>query len=138
MLYIEEFNVKIIYIDLNNEKIVILYDVNVDVIELLNEIDIYINILNRIDKNIFYLYGEFYNLLKEKVLFLILMFVEDLNEIDWKYNDYNLVFNNDVLIILDFIVEFIVGVIDIMFDERVYFLKWVEFRKEILDEIFLL
>lgn len=138
MLYIEEFNVKIIYIDLNNEKIVILYDVNVDVIELLNEIDIYINILNRIDKNIFYLYGEFYNLLKEKALFLILMFVEDLNEIDWKYNDYNLVFNNDVLIISDFIVEFIVGVIDIMFDERVYFLKWVEFKKEILDEIFLL
>lgn len=138
MLYIEEFNVKIIYISLKNEKIVILYDINVDIIKLLKELDIYFNILYRIDKNIFYLDSEFYNLLKEKVLFLILMFVEDLNEIDWKYNDYNLVLNNGVLIILDFIIEFIVGVIDIMFDKRVYFLKWVEFKKEILDEIFLL
>ncbi|MCE6056234.1 S8 family peptidase [Mycoplasmopsis agalactiae] len=133
--HIEEFNVKTTHIDLNNEKIVTLYDVNVDVIELLNEIDIHINILNRIDKNTFYLYGEPYNLLKEKAPFLISMSVEDLNEIDWKYNDYNLASNNDVLTIPDPTAEPIVGVIDTMFDERVYFSKWVEFKKEISDEI---
>ncbi|WP_423435473.1 S8 family peptidase [Mycoplasmopsis bovis] len=133
--HIEEFSVKTTHIDLNNEKIVTLYDVNLDVIELLKEIDIHFNTLNIIDKNTFYLDGELYNLLKEKAPFLISMAVEDLNEIDWKYDDYNLVSNNDVITIPDPTIEPIVGVIDTMFDERVYFSKWVEFKKEISDDI---
>ncbi len=99
--HIEEFSVKTTHIDLNNEKIVTLYDVNLDVIELLKELDIHFNTQNKIDKNTFYLDGELYNLLKEKAPFLISMAVEDLNEIDWKYDDYNLVSNNDVITIPD-------------------------------------
>lgn len=133
--HIEEFSVKTTHIDLNNEKIVTLYDVNLDVIELLKELDIHFNTQNKIDKNTFYLDGELYNLLKEKAPFLISMAVEDLNEIDWKYDDYNLVSNNDVITIPDPTIEPIVGVIDTMFDERVYFSKWVEFKKEISDDI---
>ncbi|EOA07199.1 Hypothetical protein, putative peptidase S8/S53 family protein [Mycoplasma yeatsii 13926] len=133
--HIQEFNVKTTHVDLNNEKIVTLYDINVDEIKLLKQLNINLNTRDRISKNTFYLDSESYNLLKEKAPYLISMSVEDLNEVDWKDDDYNLVSNNDVLTIPDPTFEPIVGVIDTMFDNRVYFSKWVEFKKEISDEI---
>lgn len=63
------------------------------------------------------------------------MSVEDLNEVDWKEDNYFLTSNSDVLTIPDPTIEPIVGVIDTMFDNRVYFSKWVEFKKEISNEI---
>ncbi len=64
--HIEEFSVKTTHIDLNNEKIVTLYDVNLDVIELLKELDIHFNTQNKIDKNTFYLDGEPIQFIKRK------------------------------------------------------------------------
>nr|WP_307927941.1 hypothetical protein [Mycoplasmopsis bovis] len=58
------------------------------------------------------------------------MAVEDLNEIDWKYDDYNLVSNNDVYNNTDPTIEPIVGVIDYNVWWRFIFLKWVEFKKD--------
>ncbi|UWD35034.1 S8 family peptidase [Mycoplasma cottewii] len=133
--HIEEFNVKTTHTDLNNEKIVTLYDINVDEIELLKQLNINLNTRDRISKNTFYLDSESYNLLKEKAPYLISMSVEDLNEVDWKDDDYNLVSNNNILTIPDPTFEPVVGVIDTMFDNRVYFSKWVEFKKDISDEI---
>ncbi|KNG79031.1 S8 family peptidase [Mycoplasma sp. HU2014] len=133
--HIEEFNVKTTHIDSSDKKIITLYDINVDEIELLKKLNINLNMRDRIGKNTFYLDSEPYNLLKEKAPYLISMSVEDLNEVDWKEDNYFLTSNSDVLTIPDPTIEPIVGVIDTMFDNRVYFSKWVEFKKEISNEI---
>ncbi|PZV99955.1 S8 family peptidase [Metamycoplasma auris] len=133
--HIEEFSVKTSHDDANDNKVVTIYDVGVDAFELLKQLNISFNILDRIDSNTFYLDSESYNLLKERAPFLISMAVDDLNDFYLKNDDYNKISGYNYLTIPEPTNEPIIGVIDTMFDERVYFSKWVEFKKEISDEI---
>lgn len=86
-----------------------------------------------IDETTLLLTPDQYNLLKSKAPYLISMAVSDISTLD-KEN----VFNNEKIVEVTIPKpsdEPVIGVIDTMFDKRVYFSEWVEFENKLDDGI---
>ncbi|UZK64171.1 S8 family peptidase [Mycoplasma mycoides subsp. capri] len=134
--YIEEIFIKTTHIDNNVDSVVTLYDTGIKAIDLLNKLDINVNMSDFIDDYTLFLDRNQYNELKTKAPFLISMSVDDLTKfiID---DEQEKITKNDIISIPDPTNEPIVGVIDTMFCKDVYFSKWVDFRKEVSDDILL-
>ncbi|WP_033160810.1 S8 family peptidase [[Mycoplasma] collis] len=135
--YVEAFGLQEYNNDDKNNKdkaIVSIYDLKIDVIKLLKQLDISIN-FNQIANNTTLLLSEKdFFILKTKAPFLISMVFNDFNKLDdVRLSKKNI--DNKKLSIIDPKNEPIIGVIDTMFDKNVYFGKWVQFENKLSPEI---
>ena len=130
--YVEKFDITIDDSMFEHDAIITIYKTDVRTTKLLEKIGI--NILsNRImDETTILLRPDELEILKTKAPFLISMAVSDLSEIT--KDDF--VFIDDGIIKIDSPKnEPIIGVIDTLFDENVYFSKWVEYTNMLSNEI---
>lgn len=130
--YVEKFDISIDDSMFEHDAIITIYKTDVKTTKLLEKIGI--NILsNRImDETTILLRPDELEILKTKAPFLISMAVSDLSEIT--KDDFQ--FIDDGIITIDSPKnEPIIGVIDTLFDERVYFSEWVEYSNMLSIDI---
>ncbi|MGQ7355756.1 S8 family peptidase [Streptococcus suis] len=114
-------------------SIVTFYDLNTDILTLLKKINIDIPETNVMDRTTVLLDEKNIELLLTKAPYLVSMIVEDfsqLSPIDFYLDSSNFQTN-----LPQPSIEPIIGVIDTLFDERVYFSEWVEYQDMISDDI---
>lgn len=130
--YIEDFEVDVADKE-NKESIVTLFDTNMNVRELLKGLGIDIIGSRILDNQTVFLQEDELNKLYEKAPYLISMATADLSEMS--PNDFSDDFSETILSIPDPDVEPTIGVIDTLFDDRVYFSKWVDYHQLVDTEI---
>jgi hypothetical protein len=132
--YIEGFKIPDNSANTANNSIITLYEVNMDIIKLLGEIGIEIKPEKILSGTTLLLYPDQITLLTEKAPYLIAMATEDISKLS--FEDIAGTRNEqDLATIPSPTNEPTVGVIDTMFDDRVYFHEWVDFKKTINPEI---
>lgn len=128
---IEDFEVDISDKE-RKESIVTLFDTNMNIRELLKDLGIDIIGARVLGDQTVFLSGNELNKLYEKAPYLISMPTANLSEMSPNDNDD---FSQPIMSIPDPDVEPIIGVIDILFDERVYFSNWVDYYQLVDSEI---
>ncbi|MBN4084133.1 S8 family peptidase [Mycoplasma sp. CSL10166] len=129
--WVDKINVEKEVDDIKEDSIVTIFKTGNKISDIFDQLNISYTNIRKIDETTFLLKTNEYNILKEKAPFLISMSITDISKIDIKLylNDIK---NNSSINIPDPKDEPVVGVIDTMFHEDVYFNKWVEF-KNMLD-----
>ncbi|MBN4083586.1 S8 family peptidase [Mycoplasma sp. CSL10137] len=129
--WVDKINVEKEVDDIKEDSIVTIFKTGNKISDIFDQLNISYTNIRKIDETTFLLKTNEYNILKEKAPFLISMSITDISKIDTKLylNDIK---NNSSINIPDPKDEPVVGVIDTMFHEDVYFNKWVEF-KNMLD-----
>lgn len=130
--YVEKFDISIEDVLFEQNTIITIYKTDVKTTQLLEKIGI--NILsNRImDETTILLRPDELEILKTKAPFLISMAVSDLSEIT--KDDFEFI-DSSIIAIDSPKNEPIIGVIDTLFDERVYFSEWVEYINMLSSDI---
>ena len=133
----DAFYIESIFVDLEKPNfedniIVTIYDTGQKTQELLDKMDIRYRPENILDDTTIFLNKEEYGLLKEKAPYLISMGVSDLSEISIEDFDFD---TENIMTIPSPTNEPIVGVIDTLFDDSVYFSEWVEYENRLPKEI---
>ena len=130
--YVEKFDVSIEDAVFEHDAIITLYKTDVRTTQLLEKIGINILSSRVIDETTILLRPDELNILKTRAPFLISMAVSDLSEIT--KDDFD--FIPDGKLQIDSPAnEPTIGVIDTLFDERVYFSEWVEYTNMLSSEI---
>lgn len=132
--FVEKFDVTKTGTPATKSSIVTFYDVNENILNVLSKIGINISEERLLDKSTALLDEQFIKILFDRAPFLVSMSVEDLNELNTD-DFFPGTKSNNLGIIVEPKNEPIIGVIDTLFDEDVYFSKWVEFHDEISDQI---
>lgn len=122
--YVEKFDILTDNSDLQNNAIITLYDTQTDTKNLLDKLGIKILEDRILNNTTILLNPEEINLLRQKAPFLISMAVSDLNEITTEDLIPQTIAS---LSIPNPANEPTIGVIDTLFDNRVYFSRWVEY-----------
>lgn len=130
--YIEKVAVLVDDIDLKDEAIITIYKTDVKTTQLMEKLGINLQFTRVMDDTTILLRPDELLLLKQKAPYLISMAVSDITQIT-KVN-FN-VCNDSAISIPSPKNEPVIGVIDTMFDENVYFSEWVEFHKMLLEDI---
>lgn len=117
--------------DIQN-SIVTFYNVHTDILRLLNKLNINISEANIMNQTTVLLDEKNIELLLSKASYLVSMIVEDFSKLS--VDDFYLGDNNFTMNLPSPANEPVIGVIDTMFDERVYFNEWVEYH-DLLPEI---
>jgi len=129
---VEKFDISIDDIILENDAIITLYKTDVRTTQLLEKIGINVLSSRIMDETTVLLRPDELEILKAKAPFLISMAVSDLSEI----TKDNFEFIDDEVIRIDSPKnEPTIGVIDTLFDEKVYFSEWVEYTNMLDSEI---
>lgn len=130
--YIESFQVDVPELE-SMSSIITLYDVGIDTQVLLQHIGINIMRSRILDHHSIYLDTNQLQVLTQKMPYLIAMSTIDLSTLTVNPNqsDYEI----DDALILNPTIEPIIGVIDTLFDERVYFANWVEYHEMVSKDI---
>lgn len=127
--YIEKFDIETGKLDTDKTSIVTIYDTHTDTKELMERIGVKIFHDRIIDETTVLLDELNLKLLLERAPYLIAMATENLSEL--APSDFQEQLNYDPNLIPLPTYEPIIGVIDTLFDERVYFNEWVEFHNRI-------
>ena len=130
--YIDDFEVEMARKH-DKESIITLFDIGVDVKSVFNKIGIDILSSRILDNRTVYLDENQMNLLYEKAPYLVAMATENLS--DLSPDDFLEEFERDITSIPNPGIEPTIGVIDTLFDKRVYFSKWVEYHDMVDDNI---
>ena len=130
--YVEKFDVSIDDVTLENDAIITLYKTDVRTISLLGKIGINILSSRIMDETTVLLRPDELEILKANAPFLISMAVSDLSEIT--KDDFEFI-DDDVIQIDSPSHEPTIGVIDMLFDENVYFSEWVDYTNMLDSEI---
>lgn len=130
--YIDDFEVEMARKH-NKESIITLFDIGVDVKSVFNKIGIDILSSRILDNRTVYLDENQMNLLYEKAPYLVAMATENLS--DLSPDDFIEEYESDITSIPNPGIEPTIGVIDTLFDKRVYFSKWVEYHDMVDDNI---
>jgi subtilisin family serine protease len=131
--FIEKFGVEYAEVSDVQNSIVTFYDVRTDILMLLNKLNIDISETNVMNQTTVLLDEKNIELLLSKAPYLVSMIVEDFSKLS--LDDFYLD-NNDFKINLPSPMnEPVIGVIDTLFDERVYFSEWVEYYDLISNDI---
>lgn len=131
--FIEKFGVEYAKVSDVQNSIVTFYDVRTDIFRLLNKLNIDISETNVMNQTTVLLDEKNIELLLSKAPYLVSMIVEDFSKLS--LDDFYLD-NNDLKInIPSPMNEPVIGVIDTLFDERVYFNEWVEYYDLISNDI---
>ena len=117
----------------SKESIITIYDTGVDVKRLFKSIGIDILSARVLDNRTVYLDVNQLNLLYEKAPYLVAMATENLS--DLLPEDFIDEYQEKLVTIPAPGYEPVIGVIDMLFDERVYFGEWVEYHKMIDDRL---
>lgn len=131
--YVEKFDIENGDVNIEKTSIVTIYETNLDTKIVLEKIGIKIFSDRIINGNTVLLEKNSLKLLLEKAPFLVAMATENLTEL--APSDFNGGFNSEPVVIPDPLNEPTIGVIDTLFEESVYFNKWVEYTKMIDDDI---
>ena len=126
--YIEDFDVELADKH-NKESIITIYDTGVDIKKIFKSIGIDILSARVLDNRTVYLDVNQLNLLYEKAPYLVAMSTENLSELSPE--DFIDKYEEQQVTIPAPKCEPVIGVIDTLFDERVYFGEWVEYHKMI-------
>lgn len=130
--YVEKFDVSIEDAMFEHDAIITIYKTDVRTIQLLEKIGINILSSRIMDETTILLRPDELAILKTKAPFLISMAVSDLSEIT---KDDFVFLDDGVFRINSPKNEPTIGVIDTLFDERVYFSEWVEYTNMLSSEI---
>ena len=130
--YIDDFEVEMARKH-DKESIITLFDIGVDVKYVFNKIGIDILSSRILDNRTVYLDENQMNLLYEKAPYLVPMATENLS--DLSPDDFIEEYESDITSIPNPGIEPTIGVIDTLFDKRVYFSKWVEYHDMVDDNI---
>ena len=130
--YIDDFEVEMARKH-DKESIITLFDIGVDVKYVFNKIGIDILSSRILDNRTVYLDENQMNLLYEKAPYLVAMATENLS--DLSPDDFIEEYESDITSIPNPGIEPTIGVIDTLFDKRVYFSKWVEYHDMVDDNI---
>lgn len=130
--YIDDFEVEMARKH-DKESIITLFDIGVDVKYVFNKIGIDILSSRILDNRTVYLDENQMNLLYEKAPYLVAMATENLS--DLSPDDFIEEYESDITSISNPGIEPTIGVIDTLFDKRVYFSKWVEYHDMVDDNI---
>ena len=130
--YIDDFEVEMARKH-DKESIITLFDIGVDVKYVFNKIGIDILSSRILDNRTVYLDENQMNLLYEKAPYLVAMATENLS--DLSADDFIEEYESDITSIPNPGIEPTIGVIDTLFDKRVYFSKWVEYHDMVDDNI---
>ena len=130
--YIDDFEVEMARKH-DKESIITLFDIGVDVKSVFNKIGIDILSSRILDNRTVYLDENQMNLLFEKAPYLVAMATENLS--DLSPDDFIEEYESDITSIPNPGIEPTIGVIDTLFDKRVYFSEWVEYHDMVDDNI---
>jgi len=130
--YIEKFDILVNDIDLISNSIISIYKTDVSSTKLMEKLGINLQFTRVIDETTILLRPDELALLKQKAPYLISMAVSDITQLT--KDDFNFCEDN-IVTIPSPKNEPTIGVIDTMFDERVYFSEWVEFKNMLSEEI---
>jgi hypothetical protein len=130
--YIDDFEIEMSTQQLK-QSIITLYDTRTDTKILLKSIGIDILTSRILDNNTVFLDKNQLKVLHENAPYLVSMATEDLSELSPE--DFIKEQPQNALYIADPGIEPTIGVIDTLFDNRVYFSKWVEYHDMVDDNI---
>jgi serine protease AprX len=126
--YVEKFDIEINEEHFTDNAIVTIFNTGISTTDLMRKLDIDFLPVRSIDETTLLLTPDQYLQLKTKAPYLIAMAVSDMAEID-SLSDFPQPIN--AVSIPKPTNEPIIGVIDTLFDERVYFSEWVEFTNKL-------
>lgn len=126
--YIDDFEIELAS-QQSRESIITLYDTKIETKSLLKKLGIEILPRRIIDDQTIFLNESELELLFEKAPYLVSMATTDLSELS--PSDFNQVESQRKMFIPDPTIEPTIGVIDTLFDNRVYFNKWVDYHEKI-------
>ena len=130
--YLEKFDVERDTSELQDNAIITLYDTGTKTSDIMKQLDINFLDVRIIDETTILLRPDQYNKLKDKAPYLISMAVSDISLLEKE----DICKTDDAIITIpEPSNEPTIGVIDTMFDENVYFSKWVEFKNMLDSEI---
>ncbi|WP_322907828.1 S8 family peptidase [Paenibacillus campi] len=127
--YIEKFDIENSEVKPKQTSIVTLYDIGTDTRELLNKLGIKVLSHRVLDNTTILLDENYLELLLEKAPYLVAMAIENISEL--APIDFVETFDEEEALIPKPENEPTIGVIDTLFDKRVYFGDWVEFHNMI-------
>ncbi|HEP1824042.1 TPA: S8 family peptidase [Streptococcus suis] len=130
---IEEFTIPEANIDSGHRSIVSVFKTELQTSELLRRLGLDISIGRVIDDSTILLTPDEIALIMEKAPYLISMATVDLSQLD--ILDFDEANSSQILSIPDPTNEPIIGVIDTLFDESVYFSKWVKYEDRVDSQI---
>ncbi len=132
--YVDSFKVPGNSANADRQSIITIYKTDTDLVNLMKQIGVSVQPDKVISETTLFLYPDQIALLSEKAPYLIAMATEDLSKLSYEDIAENPKANSPTSIDSPS-GEPIIGVIDTLFDESVYFSEWVEYRKTISDEI---
>lgn len=130
--FIDDFDVKM-EASTSKESIITLYDTGVDVKELLHKIGIDILSSNILDNQTVFLDVNQVDVLFKNAPYLVSMATVDLSQ--FTPEDFDQEYNQDMIQIPSPSIEPTIGVIDTLFDKRVYFGEWVDYHDMVDSQI---
>lgn len=131
--YIEKFDVELSNFESDKSSIVTLYDTGISTQVLLEKLGIPIFNERILNETTILLDEQYLQVLFHKAPYLVAMSVENLSELS--PSDFIEIFETEAGLIPPPDNEPTIGVIDTLFDQRVYFSEWVEFHKRIDENI---
>lgn len=131
--YVKKFDVLVDEQDFKNESIITIYKTDVPTAEVMERLGIHLPFTRIMDDTTILLMPNELLLLKQKAPYLISMAVSDITQLT--KTDFVDIFKNKTITIPSPKNEPIIGVIDTMFSETVYFSEWVEFKNMLSEEI---
>lgn len=132
--FVEKFSSEAENYELDEQSVVSIYKTELDAKALLDKLGINIISERILDETTVMLLKEEWNRLKENAPYMIAMATSDIAQIT-KDDVYGEKLHNETIHIPEPTNEPVIGVIDTLFDKRVYFADWVEYEKWIPDEM---
>lgn len=130
--HLERFGIEKDTSNLQENAIVTIYDTGTKTADIMNQLNIDFSGARSIDETTVLLTPDQYSLLKSKAPYLISMAVSDISLLEKESISKGRSLTVSIPHPKD---EPTIGVIDTMFDDRVYFSEWVEFKNMLDDEI---
>ncbi|QVJ95990.1 S8 family peptidase [Mycoplasma mycoides] len=131
--YIETLRVDNYNKEVSNNSIITIYDTKTELKDIFKWLNIDISKMNKIDETTFWATPEIYEIFKFKAPYLIAMSTDDKIYLDYETEKKIKTSIDEEFTIPDPTNEPIIGVIDTLFSNQVYFHKWVEY-KEMIDK----
>lgn len=130
--YIDDFDVETAH-NYNKDSIITLYDTGVDIKSVFSKIGIDVLSSRILDNRTVFLDENQMNLLYDRVPYLVAMATENIS--DLSPDDFIEEYERDISMIPSPGIEPTIGVIDTLFDARVYFSEWVEYHDMVDNNI---
>ena len=130
--YIDDFDVETAH-NYNKDSIITLYDTGVDIKSVFSKIVIDVLSSRILDNRTVFLDENQMNLLYDRVPYLVAMATENIS--DLSPDDFIEEYERDISLIPSPGIEPTIGVIDTLFDTRVYFSEWVEYHDMVDNNI---